>query len=156
MRSSLILISTLLASCSPKNVPTDAWDTGENEETGETGEEAGPSFQGMWEAPELRFEINNGGFDENGNAIPEGQDYQTTMAATDFCIEGWHLTVFANHQVTLRVSYVNSSECTGGVDKADYVEESQWMIDSNARSIYVHPTRVEGDTAELPDPYYLS
>jgi len=151
----MILSAVLLASCSPKNVPTDAWDTG-SEETGEPDVPEGPSFQGMWEANEIRFEILNGGFDENGNVIPEGKDYETTLPAIDFCIEKWHLTVLVNHQATLRISYVNSSECTGGVEKADYVEESQWMIDTEARSIYVHPTQVEGDTSGLPDPYYLT
>jgi hypothetical protein len=62
----------------------------------------------------------------------------------------------SNLKVTFRVDYVNSAECTGGVDKADYIEESQWMIDEAAHSVYVYPTKVTGDTATLPDPYYLA
>jgi hypothetical protein len=155
MRPYPILFAVLLGACSSKNVFTDAVDTGE-EETGDTETPSGPSFVGLWEASELRFEIRNGGFDESGNVIPEGEDYQTTISGTSFCIEGWHLTVLSNLQVTLRITYVNSTECTGDVAKADYVEESQWMIDEAAHSIYVYPTSVEGDTAELPDPYYLS
>lgn len=155
MKTHLILLATLLAGCTPKNVPTDAWDTG-TEETGDTDVPAGPSFVGVWQATELRFEIRNGGFDENGNAIPEGQDYQATVPGINFCIESWNQTVLSNQKATFRVAYVNSSECTGGVEKADYVEESQWMIDEAARSIYVYPTSVSGDSATLPDPYYLS
>jgi len=155
MKSTLICVAALLCACSPKNDLADGTDTGLGE-TGDTEDVTGPSFVGVWKADEMRFEIRNGGFDENGNVIPEGQDYQATLAGTIFCIESWHLTVLSNLNVTFRVDYVNSSECTGGVEKADYVEESQWMIDEAERSIYVYPTRVSADTAELPDPYYLS
>jgi hypothetical protein len=155
MKSTLICVSALLCACSPQNVPTDATDSGIGE-TGDTQEVAGPSFVGVWKAQEMRFEIRDGGFDENGNAIPEGQDYQATLPGTDFCIESWHLTVLINLKATFRVKYVNSSECTGEVEKADYVEESQWMVDETGHSIYVYPTQVSGDATELPDPYYLS
>ena len=150
-----VCAAVLLGACASENLPTDALDTADGE-TGDTEVVAGPSFVGVWKAEEMRFEIRNGGFDESGNVIPEGQDYQATLPGTNFCIESWHLTVMSNLKVTFRVDYVNSAECTGGVDKADCIEESQWMIDEAAHSVYVYPTKVTGDTATLPDPYYLA
>jgi len=157
MRSLSFLGWALLAACSPKNVYTDDLDTADSlVDSQDTGEVPVPSFEGIWKGNELRFLTRNGGFDENGNPIPEGQDYQALLSADKFCISQWYLTVQSNLKVTWRVSYINSSECTGGVDKADYVEESQWIVNASDESVYVHPTSVESETGELPEPYYLS
>ena|GEM_PF-4064126 len=157
MRSLSLLVCASLAACSPKNVYTDALDTADSQvDSQDTGEIPVPSFEGIWKGNELRFLIRNGGFDENGNPIPEGQDYQALLSAEQFCIDQWHLTVQANLKVSWRISYINSSECTGGIEKADYVEESQWIVNASDDSVYVHPTSVESETGELPEPYYLS
>ena len=153
MKTNLVLIGASVLACTPTSLPTDNIDT---QDSGETGEiDPGPSFEGVWESTELRFLVRDGGFDENGTALPEGQDYSVVLPSTHFCIEKWYLTVYPNMKTEFRIRYLVSDECTGGAPKADYVEESQWITNSQEGSVYVHPTRVESETGELPDPYDL-
>jgi len=155
MKGKLLLCGTWAVACSPTNLPTDPVDSGDSTETGQVVD-SDPSFEGIWEATELRFFIRNGGFDENGTALPEGQDYTAVLPGSHFCIEKWQLSVYSNLKTEFRIRYLTTDECTGGATKADYVEESQWIADSSADSVYVHPTRVESETGELPEPYDLA
>ena len=153
MRISMTILCALLGACSSSEITPIVNETGETGDSAET--DPAPSFVGVWQANELRFFIRNGGFDENGGVIPEGQSYTTILPSAQFCIEEWTLSVQANLKVEYRVRYLVSDECTGGAVRADYVEESQWIPDSETGTVYVHPTRVENESGELPEPYTL-
>ena len=154
MKHRLLALSALAAACSSEPINY-VEDTGEDSE--DTSElEAETSFSGVWEASEMRFVIRNGGFDENGGVVPEGQNYTTVLPSAQFCIEEWRLTIQENLKVEYRVRYLVSDECTGGAVRADYVEESQWIPDPETGTVYVHPTRVENETGILPEPYTLT
>ena len=153
MNWKLLALSVAAIACSSEPINY-VEDTGEEaEDTSETPAE--PSFAGVWESNEMRFIIRNGGFDENGGVVPEGQNYVTVLPSSQFCIEEWRLTIQENLKAEYRVRYLNSEECTGGAVRADYVEESQWLPDPETGSVYVYPTRVENDSGVLPDPYTL-